>query len=127
MRKLRRAPAIFKGDFGNRLIPLLDYLESSRLKQGVSDLEEGSSAISYKNYIKLLESLISSRSRNRAINGIPLHFPFTEVQDIVSKVEATGIHSNKHPDVEFVLAVRVYPYCNNVMSVRVFVGTFSPC
>ena len=48
---------------------------------------------------------------------------FSDVGSLVEMVEATGVHLNKEPGVEFALAVHVEPYPNDVMSVWVYVAS----
>lgn len=45
---------------------------------------------------------------------------FLNAKSVISTVKATGVHVNDDPTVEFGLAVDVYAYPNNVLSVWVF-------
>ena len=62
----------------------------------------------------------------------PLHFhilitiyytppPLTPYQ-----IKTMGIHEAKHPEVQFVMAVRAFPLYNNILSLWVFLGTLEP-
>jgi hypothetical protein len=36
------------------------------------------------------------------------------------------VHEAKHPEVQFVMAVRAFPMYNNILSLWVFLGTLEP-
>ncbi len=61
--------------------------------------------------------------RTRVFKGFPLNLPFTDVDEIVAKVKTLCIHEAKHPEVQFVLAVKAFPLFNNVVSLWIFLGT----
>jgi len=113
IRRWRRGPTSFKGDASNRLKALLGDLE---------DVKLGVKSMTHAEHLGKLEMV----TRGREMQGLPLTFAFTDISEIVSKVKATGIHSCKHPDVEFALAVRVFPYANNVMNVGVYFSALTP-
>lgn len=52
--------------------------------------------------------------------GFPLNLPYVNTKSIISTVKATAVHVCDDPNVEFGLAVEVYAYPNNVISVWVF-------
>ena len=37
-----------------------------------------------------------------------------------------AVHEAKHPEVQFVMAVRAFPMYNNILSLWVFLGTLEP-
>ena len=56
------------------------------------------------------------------ICGFPLHFAFSDIDQLSEAVLATGVHLNREPGVEFALAVHVEPYPASVMSVWIYVA-----
>ena len=49
---------------------------------------------------------------------------FTEIPPVSEAVFSTGVHAiEEDPDVEFALAVHVYPYPQGVFSLWIYVGT----
>ncbi len=109
----RGTPCSFRDDISNRLTGILEELEDIKLNG--RDPKIG-----------YFTSISSSLTKNREMFGFPLHFPFTNIQDILHHVEKTEIHTSKHPQVEFAISVRVFPYESKVMSVWVFICTLSP-
>jgi hypothetical protein len=61
--------------------------------------------------------------RSRKIHGFPLNVAYTDADDICDRVKASAVHETQHPEVQFIVAVRVVPYVNNVLSVWIFIGT----
>jgi len=57
---------------------------------------------------------------------MPINFPFTEIGDIVHRIKATGTHETSNPDAQFALAVAIFPYTNNVLSVWVYFAMLAP-
>lgn len=106
LRRCRRRPTSFKGDICTRLLSFLEILEESRL--GNRELTD----TDYSTFLAVV-------NRGRTLFGGSFHFPFTDIGDIVAKIKAAEIHQTKHPDAEFALAVRVFPYSNSLFSVWV--------
>ena len=71
-------------------------------------------------------TLPESITKSRTVFGLPLHFPFTNMQCVLDKLESTEIHRNRNPQVEFALGVRVFPYPGGVVSVWTFVCSLVP-
>jgi len=109
----RGAPCTFRDDVSDRLGGILDELEDIHLHG------RNPKVLGYF-------TSISSLTKNREIFGFPLHSPFTNIPDIVHRIEKTEIHKSKHPHVEFAISVRVYPYESKIMSVWVFLCSLSP-
>jgi hypothetical protein len=61
--------------------------------------------------------------RTRTLRGIPVNIPFSDVSDVIAKVKSLRIHETKHPEVQFVLAVRAFPISGNIVSLWIFLGT----
>lgn len=62
----------------------------------------------------------------KLLRGFPINIPFTDIDDILKKVKTFSIHENKHPNIQFVLSVRVLPLFNNIVSVWIFFGSLEP-
>ena len=115
IRGWRRLPSSFDRDISNRLENILDDLEDEK--------KNGAKHIKSADCMELLQSLLGDKK----IFGFPLHQGFTNVDDVVSAVERTRIHENKHPDVQFAFAVKIFPYPCNVASVWTFLCSITPC
>lgn len=107
IRNLRRMTSIFNYNIPKRLGTELEELEYIH--------RHGLPIPSTSDYHRVIESL----SNGKSIYGFSLHFSYTSVEKIVREIEATYIYETLHPSVEFSLAVRVFPYANNLYSVRV--------
>ncbi|KAG6456839.1 hypothetical protein O3G_MSEX009995 [Manduca sexta] len=59
------------------------------------------------------------------IFGFPLNMPFVSTKCMTSRVKSTGLHLTDEPGAEFALAVDVFSYPNNVVSVWVYIATIS--
>ncbi len=117
VRGLRRSPISFNSDISSRLRHFLDELEENK-RNGTPQ----------KNSDEYLSSLSSCTSRRGKYNifGFPLHFAFSNVKEILDRVEMTGIHQSKHPEAEFAAAVKIFAYECGVFSVWVFLCILSP-
>ena len=69
---------------------------------------------------------LSSVCRGQSLFGFPLHFGFSNVDEILEQIKMTSIHQSRHPDVEFAAAVKVFPYECGVLSVWVFICALCP-
>lgn len=114
IRGWRRSHCSFNADISSRLRHFLEELEESK--------QDG---LTLKSSDEYLRSLIGM-SRGKTIFGFPLHFGYTNVKDVLDRVEMTSIHQSKHPDAEFAAAVKVFPYECGVYSVWVFLCALSP-
>ncbi|XP_076317683.1 coiled-coil and C2 domain-containing protein 2A-like isoform X2 [Tachypleus tridentatus] len=54
--------------------------------------------------------------------GFPLSMPYTDIENVVEAVFATGIHQIEDKDVEFALAVHIHPYPCTVLAVWVYLA-----
>ncbi|XP_059508917.1 protein CC2D2B-like [Stegostoma tigrinum] len=66
-----------------------------------------------------LESLL----KEFKVSGFPIQMRYSNLQTIFDKVYSTGIHNVEIPNVEFAVAVYIYPYPNNVLSVWIYVAS----
>jgi len=114
IRSWRRIPSSFNNDISNRLRIIISDLEERKFN--------GMKAPPAADYFASLESLC----RGKQIFGFPLHCGFSSVQEILDMVASTTIHESKHPDVEFGVAVKIFPYACNTFSVWVFVCSLVP-
>ena len=57
---------------------------------------------------------------------MPMNFPFTDISDIIQRIKSTGTHETKNPEAQFALAVSIFPYTNNVLSVWVYFAALTP-
>ncbi len=55
--------------------------------------------------------------------GFPLNVGYQSADAVADAVRATNVHQNFDKDVEFALAVHVHPYCNNILSVWVYIAS----
>jgi coiled-coil and C2 domain-containing protein 2A len=100
------------GDENRRLA--VQSVNNSNQSQEGSGLDRIEQLIQQK-----MQSIVSNRQQ---LKGFPMHFPFTDVDEIIQKVKKFAVHENKHPNVQFVLSVRAIPLFNNIISLWIFVG-----
>ncbi|XP_040568935.2 coiled-coil and C2 domain-containing protein 2A [Lepeophtheirus salmonis] len=99
---------------GNAVLrKLLPGLEASR----------GGSAKERKNFLSDHLSELQRISASYKVCGFPLHFAFTEIEDVIKGLRSTGVYCNRDPNVEFALAVDVKPYPNTAMSVWLYIAS----
>ncbi|KAG5183731.1 hypothetical protein JKP88DRAFT_316124 [Tribonema minus] len=110
--RAKKGPTSFNADVSNRLAEVLPLLEQQ--ERGETPLGD------------VTTSSLESIMRQRNIVGFPLHAAFTSVTDVSALIRATGVHDAKHPEVQFALAVQCFPYCNNVLSVWVYIASITP-
>lgn len=103
----------FHSETSNAFSHLLERCED--IKRGIDvDMEEEKNR------------LLRNVSKTRSVYGVPLNFSFTEIQAIENSLLSTQIHKTEHPEVQFGLAVRVFPFHCSILSVWVFLGTVTP-
>ncbi|CAK1544830.1 unnamed protein product [Leptosia nina] len=59
------------------------------------------------------------------IFGFPMNVPYTDTKSVVKKVKSTMFYLSGDPNAEFGLAVDVFAYPNNVLSVWIFLANMS--
>ena len=102
---------------GNTILrKLLPTLESS--KGGLALGSEGGNIIATE-HLNELNRIMSSHK----MCGFPLHLAFSDMDQIIQALTATGVHLNREEGVEFALAVHVEPYPCTAMSVWVYVAS----
>ncbi|XP_042898083.1 coiled-coil and C2 domain-containing protein 2A [Parasteatoda tepidariorum] len=60
------------------------------------------------------------------IDGFPLSMPYTDLDDVVETVFATGVHLNEDQRAEFSVAVYIHAYPSSVLAVWVYVAVLVP-
>lgn len=144
--KRHRGTTTFHPEVSNIVAELLPQLEEWKIKgvdtisspsraavsgganagggSGVDQSHNGDVAAMGLEYIQSeLESRMKTILRTRIFRGCPLNIPFTDVEEVVARIKTLCIHEAKHPEVQFVLAVRAFPLFNGVVSLWVFFGT----
>jgi coiled-coil and C2 domain-containing protein 2A len=111
----RRVPTIFNSTSSESLCKMLHDLEERKFN-GIAI----PSSPDY--YFKFTEK----RSSGKQIFGFALHFTYYKTDEIVEKVKSTALHQSKHPDVEFSIAVKVFPYACNLFSAWVCILSEMP-
>ncbi|XP_078268853.1 protein CC2D2B-like [Rhinoraja longicauda] len=66
-----------------------------------------------------LESLL----KEYKVSGFPIQMCYSKLESIFDKVYSTGIHKTDIPNVEFAVAVYIYPYPSNVLSVWIYIAS----
>lgn len=100
----------------------------------------------------LLMHRLANFTRTRVVRGFPLNMPFCDIGTVVDQVshyglevvslvanahirnvsaavmqvKSTAIHEAGHRDVQFGMAVKAFPYTNNIVSVWVFLVVIEP-
>lgn len=57
------------------------------------------------------------------MSGFPINLSYTNTTAIFDAVYAANVHTLPTSDVEFALAVHIYPYPNTILSVWVYVAS----
>ena len=117
MRSMRRWRAKFGSTrfnktVGRKLKTLLDDLEKARL---------GEVEVSEEMHAVTLREVMSSSD----MYGHPLNMTFTEIDDVIQRVKNTDIHLMQRNNIQFAIAVGVFPYVCGVNSVWVYVAAIS--
>ena len=60
---------------------------------------------------------------NSRMSGYPINLPYTNMSSVIDAVFACQVHALPTSDVEFGLAVQIYPYANTILSVWVYVAS----
>ncbi|KAL4719176.1 hypothetical protein ACJJTC_017600 [Scirpophaga incertulas] len=59
------------------------------------------------------------------LSGFPLNMSYANAKSVVAAVKSTGLHVNDDSNVEYGLAVELYTYPNNVLSVWIFFASIT--
>ena len=108
----------FDSSVGNALKDTLEFFE--KCKQEEDNYDE-------QRYRELLESSKGLQSfHDKTLHGFPINSTFTDLKSLSAKVRATNIHLNESDDVKFALAVKVFPYPQEVYSIWIFLLSICP-
>lgn len=112
IRGSRRIPTSFNYELSKRLRNILENLEEKRLSgANISHSRD--------------QTLHDITTKGMNINGVSSHYPFTNINHVIEKARMTDVHKNMHPNIEFAIAVKVFPYVCNVFSVRLYICALS--
>ena len=114
IRSARRVATSFRSDVSTIIGNTIEKLEVMKMS--------GQQISSMTTDIVMPESITNTRS----VFGFTLHVPFTSIQDVLDRVEATEIHCNMNPRIEFAIAVRCFAYPGGVISLWMFVCSLTP-
>ena len=116
IRSARRVATSFRSDVSAMIGQTIEKLEDMKMSgQQISS--------SMTTDIELPETITNN---TKTVFGFTLHAPFTSIQDVLDRVEATEIHCNMNPRIEFAVAVRCFAYTGGVISLWVFVCSLTP-
>jgi len=116
LRSWRRVPTIFNSNWSDSLHRILHDLEDRKFNGIIMPA-------SSSGYFELTEKLCR---QGKQVFGFALHFSYFTADEIMERIKSTAIHQSKHPDVEFSIAVKVFPYACNLFSVWVCIITEMP-
>ena len=115
IRSARRVATSFRSDVSTMIGHTIEKLEDMKMSgQRISSTTT--------DIVTLPESITNTRT----VFGFTLHAPFTSIQDVLDRIEATEIHCNMNPRIEFGIAVRCFAYPGGVISLWVFVCFLTP-
>ncbi len=98
--------------------------ERSGTRDRTSRSQDKSSGSTVQNrFQQLIAERMSGILRNKELCGFPINTPFTDIDEITEMIKSLCVHENKHPEVQFVFAVRAIPYTNQMISLWFFLGT----
>jgi len=101
--------------------------ESSTGRRGRQDPNDASvKASNLDEFQQSIRDKMKTILRTRTLSGYPLNYCFTDIEDILEKIKTLCIHEANHPEVQFVMGVRAFPACNNILSLWIFIGTLEP-
>ena len=91
------------------------------------------SIIMFAFYVILKRLLINLIIKDRStislylhITGYPLHLWYNDTTQLLRTVESTGVHLCEHETVEFVMAVHIHAYPNDILSIWLYLVTLLP-
>lgn len=95
---------------------------SSQLKRVLENLEkEHNLKLQNQNESEQLLDI----QKSYKISGFPINMPFTNMDQIFEAVYATQVHAIPSNDVDFALAVYIYPYPNTILSVWIYIAVLT--
>lgn len=70
---------------------------------------------------KWIDQMAQLQTTHR-VTGFPINMPYTSMTAILEAVYATQAHTIPTNDVDYALAVYIYPYPNNILSVWIYLA-----
>lgn len=119
--KRARSTTTFHPDGCSIAADMLPLLESWR-KTGQANLGGSGEESDLDGLMEEAERKMAPILRTRTFHGCPINYSFTDVDDIMNKVKALGVHETRHPEVQFVVAAKAFPLYNEVVSLWIFLG-----
>lgn len=119
IRRCRRKPTSFLTDImtQTKLQLCLHQLEVNRLD--CSDQAQKSS-------MSFIKKSLNKVTKDKKVFGQPMHFVFTNIKDIIDQIMKKGLQKMKHPDAEFSVTAKVFPYSGNIFSIWVCIMVVIP-
>ena len=101
--------------------------KDNKSKKGSIISESISSNTSIDNVTRMIEDEVMDKLRSiiktKSLHGYPINLPYFDKEVLLNTIRSLCVHENKHPEVQFVLALKVFPYVNGLMSVWIYIGT----
>ena len=126
IRGWRRNATSFRSDAGTKIAHTIEKLEQARMKNGTRAYSAESNTSGPASQFPLPESITKARN----VFGFTLHAPFSSLDfslpNLLDRVQATEIHGNRNPRVEYAVVVRAFAYPGGLISLWVFVCSLVP-
>ncbi len=117
-----KSATTFHPDASSVIHDILPMLEDYKLL-GHRAQSSTTDALSVQIIQDTINDKLKSVLRTRTLTGCPIHVPYSDVDAILNKIKSMCIHETNDSDAQFVMAVRVFPLVNNLVSVWIYVGT----
>jgi coiled-coil and C2 domain-containing protein 2A len=72
-----------------------------------------------------MDKVYNKINERYSMYGFPINLPYMEMDSIVERVQAAGIHANTAKNIEFALVVYVKGYSNSVLSIWIFLAALT--
>ncbi len=117
-----KSATTFHPDASSIIHDILPMLEDYKLL-GPRAQSSTMDALSVQSIQDTINEKLKSVLRTRTLTGCPINVPYSDADAILSKVKSMCVHETNDNDAQFVMAVRVFPLVNNLVSVWIYVGT----
>ena len=117
-----KSTTTFHPDASSVIHDILPMLEDYKLL-GHRTQSSTTDALSVQIIQDTINEKLKTVLRNRTLTGCPIHVPYSDVDTILSKIKSMCVHETNDGDAQFVMAVRVFPLVNNLVSVWIYIGT----
>lgn len=119
--KRARSTTTFHPDGCSIAADMLPALEAWR-KTGQANYQASADEPDLELLMEEAERKMAPILRTRTFHGCPVNYSFTDVDDVLNKVKALGVHETRHPEVQFVVAAKAFPLFNDTVSLWIFLG-----